>query len=238
MQLERPKRGSRILEGLEVKAETWTTGGRAQERSSTVGSTAHILSPYRHCCGHGHSQLHECAPTHNCTHCHCHVRVTSPKQDLKALRLQRLLLVSALFNLTVKKKKKRKKIERNSTTQHKDSFCISGSGIKCCLQGRAHIAMVTCSNPSQWVFLGEEDDTGGRASAVPVDGVIPAIRKRAGSQPSFAGCFTSNLCSEPSTHCKVDPARARHLFPLLQLDPDAFGYLTALLLTAAGSLRK
>lgn len=87
--------------------------------------------------------------------------------------------------------------------QHKDSFCITGSGIKCCLQGRAHIAMVTCSNPSQWVFLGEEDDTGGRASSVPVDGVILAIRrKQAGSQPSFAGCFTSNLCSEPSTHCR------------------------------------
>lgn len=65
-----------------------------------------------------------------------------------------------------------------------------------------HIAMVTCSNPSQWVFLGEEDDTGGRASAVPVDAVIPAIRKQAGSQPSFAGCFTSNLCSELSMHCR------------------------------------
>lgn len=87
-------------------------------------------------------------------------------------------------------------------TQHKDSFCITGSGIKCCLQGRAHIAMVTCSNPSQWVFLSEEDDTGGRASAVPVDGVIPAIRKQAGSQPSFAGCFASNLCSEPSMRCR------------------------------------
>lgn len=87
-------------------------------------------------------------------------------------------------------------------TQHKDSFCITGSGIKCCLQGRMHIAMVTCSNPSQWVFLGEEDDTGGRASAVPVDAVIPAIRKQAGSQPSFAGCFTSNLCSELSMHCR------------------------------------
>lgn len=87
--------------------------------------------------------------------------------------------------------------------QHKDSFCITGSGIKCCLQGRAHIAMVTCSNPSQWVFLGKEDDTGGLASSVPVDGVIPAIRrKQVGSQPSFAGCFTSNLHSEPSTHCR------------------------------------
>lgn len=88
-------------------------------------------------------------------------------------------------------------------THHKDSFCITGSGIKRCLQGRAHIAMVTCSNPSQWVFLSEEDDTRGRASAVPVNGVIPAaIRKQAGSQPSFAGCFASNLCSEPSTHCR------------------------------------
>lgn len=87
-------------------------------------------------------------------------------------------------------------------TQHKDSFCITGSGIKCCLQGRAHIAMVTCSNLSQWVFLGEEDDTGGRASTVPVDGVIPAIRKQVGRQPSFSGYFTRNLCSEPCMLCR------------------------------------
>lgn len=84
-------------------------------------------------------------------------------------------------------------------TQHKDSFCITGSGIKCCLQGRAHIAMVTCSNPSQWVFLGEEDDTGGRASTVPVHGVIPAISKLAAS-PALQGvqpatCAQSPACS-------------------------------------------
>lgn len=38
--------------------------------------------------------------------------------------------------------------------------------------------MVTCSNPSQWVFLGEEDDTGG-----PVDGVIPASANWQPAQP-------------------------------------------------------
>lgn len=87
-------------------------------------------------------------------------------------------------------------------TQHKDSFCSTGSGIKCCLQGRAHIAMVTCSNPSQWVFLGEEDDTGGRASAVPGDGVMLAVRNQAGSEPSLAGGFARHLCSEGSRHCR------------------------------------
>lgn len=38
--------------------------------------------------------------------------------------------------------------------QHKDSFYITENGIKCYLQGRAHIAMVTCSRPSQRAFLG------------------------------------------------------------------------------------
>lgn len=121
-------------------------------------------------------------------------------------------------------------------TQHKDSFCSTGSGIKCCLQGRAHIAMVTCSNPSQWVFLGEEDDTGGRASAVPGDGVMLAVRNQAGSEPSLAGGFCEAPVLRGQQALQVGPARARQLFLLLQLDPQAFGHLPALLLAAAGPL--
>lgn len=147
------------------------------------------------------SATHSC--TRVCPHTAMHTATVTlgdlPQPDFKALRLQCLLLVLAHSDLTGKKKVRGEK--KMKGTQHKDSFCITGSGIKCCLQGRAHIAMVTCSNPSQWVFLGAEDDTGGRASTVPVDGVIPAIRKQAGSQPSFAGCFTSNLCSEPCMLC-------------------------------------
>lgn len=37
---------------------------------------------------------------------------------------------------------------------------------------------------------------------MPVDGVILAMRKQAGSEPSLAGCFASHPCSEASRHCR------------------------------------